>query len=107
MSSNVVVVATFEAAEGNADKVEQVLRAAVEAVHAEPGCLRYALHRDAGSPETFVLIKNWASPEAIEAHRTAPALADLVAGLDGLLAEPLRIQRLTPIPGGDPERGRV
>lgn len=107
MSNNVVAVATFEAAEGNADKVEQVLRAAVEAVHAEPGCLRYALHRDSRSPATFVLIENWASPEAVAAHRDAPALADLVAGLDGLLAKPLQVQLLTPIPGGDADRGRV
>lgn len=106
-SDNVVVVATFEAAEGNEERVERALRAAVEAVHAEPGCLRYALHRDSRSPATFVLIENWASPEAIEAHRKAPALADLVAGVDGLLAKPLQVQLLTPMPGGDHERGRV
>lgn len=104
---NVVVVATFEAAAGNEEKVEQALRAAVPAVHAEPGCLRYALHRDRRSPSTFVLIENWASPEAVDAHRAGPALAELVAAVDGLLARPLDVQLLTPMPGGDAERGRV
>lgn len=104
---NVVVVATFEAAPGNEEKVEQALRAAVPEVHTEPGCLRYALHRDRRSPATFILIENWASPEAVDAHRTSPALAKLTAAVDGLLARPLQVQLLAPMPGGDAERGRV
>jgi quinol monooxygenase YgiN len=109
MTSNdsVVVVATVEAAEGNEEKVQQALRAAVRAVHAEPGCERYALHRDARSPRTFIMIEKWASADAVRTHGKAPALAELGAALDGLLARPLSVQTLTPLPDGDAHLGAV
>ncbi|HET6500171.1 MAG TPA: putative quinol monooxygenase [Amycolatopsis sp.] len=101
-NGNIVVVATIEAAEGNEDKVEQALREAIPVVHTEPGCLRYALHRDPQSPATFVMIENWESDEALAAHFQTPAFLKLGAALNGLLAKPLLIQRLSSLPeGGD------
>jgi quinol monooxygenase YgiN len=109
MSSNdsVVVVAIVEAADGNEEKVEQALRAAVQAVHGEPGCERYALHRSLGSPATFVMIEKWASPGALDTHAKAPALAALVAALDGLLVRPPDIKKLTALADGDEQAGRL
>jgi quinol monooxygenase YgiN len=37
-------------------------------VRAEPGCLRYDLHAVEGDPDRFVLIEEWASAEALQAH---------------------------------------
>jgi quinol monooxygenase YgiN len=109
MTSNdaIVVVATAEAAEGQEEKVEQAFRIAVQAVHAEPGCELYALHRDPRSPSTLVMVEKWASPDALRSHSKAPALAELRSALDGLLAKPLSVQTLTPLPDGDAQRGRV
>lgn len=37
-------------------------------VRAEPGCLRYDLHAVKGDPDRFILIEEWASQEALQAH---------------------------------------
>ncbi|MFD4191732.1 MULTISPECIES: putative quinol monooxygenase [Amycolatopsis] len=103
----VVVIATIEAAEGKEAQVEEALRTAVRAVHPEPGCERYALHRDAKSPTTFVMVEKWASGPALGAHGKGAALAELNAALDGLLAKPLDVQLLTPLPDGDGKLGAL
>ncbi|MDQ0377863.1 putative quinol monooxygenase [Amycolatopsis thermophila] len=106
-TDGVVVIATMQAAEGKETQVEEALRAAVRAVHAEPGCERYALHRDPRSPSTFVMLEKWASGSALGAHGKGAALAELTAALDGLLAKPMDVQVLTPLPDGDPQRGAL
>ncbi|GAA5169933.1 MULTISPECIES: putative quinol monooxygenase [Amycolatopsis] len=103
----VVVVATAEASPGKEDEVEQAFRKAVRAVHTEPGCLLYALHRDPRSPSTFVMVEKWASAEALATHGKAPALAELGGVLKGLLARPLEVRTLTPLPEGDERLGQV
>ena len=103
----VVVVATAEAAPGQEEKVEQAFRTAVRAVHGEPGCLLYALHRDPRSPSTFVMVEKWASLEALRDHGRAPALTELGATLKDLMAAPLEVRTLIPVPEGDERLGRV
>jgi quinol monooxygenase YgiN len=107
MSENVVVVATIEAKEGNEDRVEQALRTAVRAVHGEPGCLKYALHRDPRNPAKFVMIENWESADALRTHGKAAPLAELGAALDGLLAGQLDVQTFTALPDGDENLGKL
>lgn len=109
MTSNdaVVVVATIEAAEGHEEQVEQALRATIPAVHAEPGCELYALHRDPRSPSTFVMVEKWASAEALGVHSKATALTELGKALDGLLAAPLNVRTLQPLPAGDEDKGVI
>ncbi|KAA9165601.1 antibiotic biosynthesis monooxygenase [Amycolatopsis acidicola] len=104
---SLVVVATIEAAEGNEEKVEQALRNAVRAVHAEPGCLRYALHRDAANPRTFVMVEKWASADALRTHSKAPALAELGKTLKGLLTKPLDVRTLAALPDGEDGQGAI
>jgi quinol monooxygenase YgiN len=41
-------------------------------VRAEPGCLRYDLHAVEDDPDRFVLIEEWASAEALQAHDDSP-----------------------------------
>ncbi|NIH83008.1 putative quinol monooxygenase [Amycolatopsis viridis] len=103
----VVVIATLEAADGKESQVEEALRTAVRAVHAEPGCERYALHRASSSPTTFVMVEKWASGQALRVHGKGPALAELGKTLDGLLAKPMDLQILTPLPDGDPQLGAL
>jgi hypothetical protein len=43
----------------------------------------------------------------VRTHGKAPALAELGAALDGLLARPLGVQTLTPLPDGNDGLGRV
>ncbi|WP_328584392.1 putative quinol monooxygenase [Streptomyces sp. NBC_00370] len=101
----VVVVATITPAEGREADVEQALREAIPAVHAEPGCLLYALHR--GTSGAFVMVEHWASAEDLEVHSGAPALVALGAKLKGATAGPVDVQALEPLPAGDAELGVV
>jgi quinol monooxygenase YgiN len=43
--------------------------------------------------------------EAVGAHSKSPELAELVAALDGKLAQPMDVQLLTPHPAGSADKG--
>lgn len=107
MSNPVVLVATIVAKASQEELVEKTLMAAVPKVHAEPGCLRYALHRKAGTAGEFVMIEKWASQEALDAHMKAAAFLEVGAALAEALAAPLDIVLLDAISVGDPEAGAV
>ena len=105
MAQQVVVVAVATPAEGRGDDVREALLAAVRRVHGEPGCELYALHaREDGA---FVMIERWASADALREHGRGEALAELGAALDGALARPLDVTRMTALPAGDPDKGAL
>jgi len=101
----VVVVATITPAEGREADVEKALRKTIPAVHDEPGCLLYALHRAPSG--AFVMVEKWASAQALEVHGTAAALTALGPMLEGALAAPTDVQVLEPLPEGDADSGTV
>ncbi|WP_329544384.1 antibiotic biosynthesis monooxygenase [Streptomyces sp. NBC_01356] len=107
MTNPVVVVATLVAKPGQEELVEKTLTAAVPAVHAEPGCLRYALHRKAGTTGEFVVIEKWASQEAFGAHLKGAAMRDIGTALAQALAGPPQAEFLDAIPAGDADAGAV
>ncbi|WP_431958352.1 putative quinol monooxygenase [Nocardia lijiangensis] len=107
MAEPCVVVATMVAKPGQEELVETTLRAAAPAVHAEPGCLLYALHRKAGEPGRFVMIEKWASKEALRAHGQGAALREVGAALGEALAGPPEVSVFEPLPAGDPELGAL
>jgi quinol monooxygenase YgiN len=100
----VVVVASFTAKPESLDAVRAACVKAIEAVHAEPGCELYALHE---TDDTVVFIEQWADANALQAHGTAPAIAALIADLNGHLAGAPDIKMLTPVPAGDPAKGQL
>jgi quinol monooxygenase YgiN len=104
MPNPIVVVATMTAKPESVDAVRDACKAAVEAVHAEPGCQLYSLHESNG---TFVFVEQWADEEAIKAHSTAPAVGALFGTVGPLLDGAPDIKMLTPVPAGDPDKGRV
>ncbi|ORV05528.1 putative quinol monooxygenase [Mycolicibacterium fallax] len=100
----VVVVATMTALPETVDAVRAACRAAVEEVHAEPGCELYALHE---SDNTFVFVEQWADQAALQAHSAAPSVATLFGTVGPLLDGAPDIKVLTPVDGGDPAKGLV
>ncbi len=104
-SAKVVVVATVEVKAGSEEAVLALLQTAIEATHAEEGCLSYALHRDYEEPLRFVMVERWASREALDAHFTQPHLAALFAALPEHVAAPPVIVRTEPVPLGDAAKG--
>jgi quinol monooxygenase YgiN len=103
MSTPVVVTAIFEPNPGQYDAVVEALKPAIAAVHEEPGCQLYAIHRDPQG--TIVMIEKWDSAELLDEHGAGPAVAALNASLEGLLARPVEVTRLVPIPAGTDVQG--
>ena len=93
----VVVVAHIRPLPEHLDAVKEAFLETLPAVHAEPGCELYALHEADG---VLVMVEKWASQEALDAHRTAPALAGLAPKLAGKVGGAPEVQVLTPLPAG-------
>jgi len=53
-----------------------------------PGCTRYAFAAALADPSRFLLISEWDSQEALDAHYRSEAFAEFQFSLDGLLARP-------------------
>jgi quinol monooxygenase YgiN len=100
----VVVVATLTVKPESVDKVRDILTRAVEEVHDEPGCQLYSLHE---SGETFIFVEQWADPEALKAHSTAPAVTKMFSAAGEHLAGAPDIKMLQPVPAGDPGKGKL
>lgn len=99
-----VLVAIVSPKPGKIDEAADAFSAIIPAVHDEPGCELYALHRNA---DKLVMIEKWADAETLAAHGRAPALATLGAGLSDLVAEPMQLLILEPVPVGDPAKGAL
>jgi quinol monooxygenase YgiN len=100
----VVVVATLTVKPESVDTVREILTGAVQEVHEEPGCQLYSLHQ---TGETFVFIEQWADPEALKVHSSAPAITKLFSAAGEHLAGAPDIKMLEPIPAGDPDKGQL
>jgi quinol monooxygenase YgiN len=99
---SVVVVATLTVKPESVDTVRDILARAVEEVHNEPGCQLYSLHQ---TGETFVFVEQWADPEALKAHSTAPAVTKMFTAASEHLVGAPDIKMLEPVPAGDPDKG--
>ena len=100
----VVVVATMTVKPESVDTVRDILTHAVEEVHDEPGCELYSLHQ---TGETFVFVEQWADPEALKTHSTAPAVTKMFTAAGEHLVGAPDIKMLQPVPAGDPDKGRL
>ena len=99
----VVVTAVFHPAEGRAAELTEALRGAIPAVHAEQGCLLYAIH-DA-EDGTITMIEKWESRESLAAHAACPAVRALQDAVGGLLARPVVVTTMDPLPAGTDAQG--
>ncbi|MCW2888755.1 MAG: hypothetical protein QOE54_6183 [Streptosporangiaceae bacterium] len=105
MPSPVVVTAVFGPLPGMRQKAIDALKAAIEAVHREDGCLLYAIH--AAPDDTLVMIEKWDSRDLLSQHSKGPAVAQLNAALEGLLQRAAEVTVLEPIPAGEPRLGQI
>jgi quinol monooxygenase YgiN len=105
--SRVVVVATFKAKEGKEAELLEGLKGLVENSHMEAGCLTYALHEETLDPGRYILVENWTSQVALDAHFLQPYIQDAADRGDELLSEPPVVRFCTPIDAGDPAKGSL
>lgn len=104
-SGVVNVLAVFEPLEGHRDAVVAALEVAIPLVHDEPGCEFYAITEAADG--RLVMMEKWSSAALLDEHGSSPAVTALVAALEGHLARPVDVTRLTPLPMGDPAKGAL
>jgi quinol monooxygenase YgiN len=84
----VITVADMFAISGRRDELGTLLQRFGNSAGGEPGCRRYTVTATLADPSRFVLVSEWESQEALDAHYRSKAFADFQFGLDGLLARP-------------------
>jgi len=104
MSEPVVVIATVHPAPGRRPEVLGVIAGNVPAVHAEDGCLTYAVHT-AEEPERVVFVERWTSRDALAAHAASAHMAATNERLAPMLAAPTEVSTAVAVPLGEPDKG--
>jgi quinol monooxygenase YgiN len=100
----VIVVATIIPVAEHRGEVIEALEITTEKVHAsDDNVLLYAMHE--GPDGRIVMIEKYTSMEALGAHGKSAELGELVAALDGKLAQPMDVQVLAPHSAGSAEKG--
>ncbi|MQA03779.1 MAG: antibiotic biosynthesis monooxygenase [Streptosporangiales bacterium] len=98
------VVATIWPKAEHRQAVVDVFRAVVPKVHEEDGCELYALHE---ADDRLVLVEQWTSGDALQAHLDGPTIVELNAGLNGRTERQADVVIMSPVPLGDPGKGVV
>lgn len=105
MTEPIVVVATLRPKPDSAAELERLVADYVPTGQQDDGNLRYALH-EAGEG-VLVVIEQWASQAALEAHGANPAFTTFSTAARDLLASPLEVRVLRPKPLGDAAKGAL
>ncbi|WP_189335476.1 putative quinol monooxygenase [Actinoplanes ianthinogenes] len=98
MSNPLRVIVLIETLPGRGADQADAYTALAPLVRAEPGCLRYDMHAVEGDPDRFVLIEEWASAEALQAHDIAPHMREADLANRAFRAGPAVVLPLTPAP---------
>ena len=91
------IFARFHACDGQEAALAALLRAQVEIVRAEPGCLAIEVYGSVRNPRLFYLHSRWADEAAFETHAGLPATALFIARAEGLINHPLDVTRSRPL----------
>ena len=101
----VIVTAVFVPAPGRRDELVRRLEPAIREVHEEEGCELYAIH---DAPDgSIVMIEKWTSEDLLDAHSQGEPVERLSAAIADVIASPVVVTRLRPIPAGTPEQGAL
>jgi quinol monooxygenase YgiN len=84
----VIALADMFGISGRRSELAGVLERAEREAVAEPGCRRYTFTTAVADPDRFVLVSEWESQHALDAHYRSDAFARFQFELDGLLARP-------------------
>lgn len=91
------IIAVLKAQPGKTETLRQALRALLLPTRQEPGNVDYALFQLRDAPDTFYMRESWRGQAALEEHISLPHFQEFIAQMDGLLAEPLRLDYLTAV----------
>jgi quinol monooxygenase YgiN len=91
-----VVVKVVARADAIAEITAIVLKLATQS-RKETGCVNYEVLQDTGNPEIFVLIEQWTSVAALDAHNKTAHFHEAVGKSQPFLAKPLEVGRYAAI----------
>ena len=84
----VIAVAEMFGISGRREELAELLERFEHWAAGEPGCRRYTFAVTLANPSRFVLVSEWDSQAALDAHYRSEEFAEFQLGLDGLLARP-------------------
>lgn len=80
------VVAHITALPGKAEEVKVILSGLIEPTRQEAGCIQYELLENPTDPTDFVLLEEWETQAALDAHSAAANVKAAEAKMDSLIA---------------------
>jgi quinol monooxygenase YgiN len=84
----VIAVADMFGINGRRDELVEVLARAEREAASQPGCRRYSFAATLADPDRFLLVSEWESLQALDAHYGSELFAGFQQDLHGLLARP-------------------
>ena len=88
MATRVLAIAEIAGIHGRRDELVAALRRLEAVAAGEAGCRRYTFAATLADPDTFVLVSEWDTREALDGHHRSDAFGTFQRALDGLLAQP-------------------
>ena len=96
-----LTMVTMEFDATDPQRLQSVLARYVVLSRNHPGCRNIDLALSSTTPDRFVVIQKWDSPEAQRTHFDSADMVEMAQGCTGLLASPPRIDLLDPISAHD------
>jgi quinol monooxygenase YgiN len=96
-----MVTLTFDASD--AQRLQSVLARYVVLSRGHRGCRNIDLAMSSTTPDRFVIVQKWETPDAQRAHFDSPEMVEMAASCAGLLSAPPQIDLLEPISAHDLE----
>ncbi|EMI5803452.1 putative quinol monooxygenase [Klebsiella sp. 141153] len=93
----IALIAVLKAKAGQTEALRDALQALLLPTREEPGNLDYALFQLRDAPDTFYMRESWRDQQALDEHIVQPHFQAFIGQMESLLAEPLRLDYLTPI----------
>ena len=81
----IIVNGTVRFGTGKLDGLKADLARNIEATRAEPGCLSYNYGVDVQDADLVHVSEQWESEAAIDAHMSAPHMAEMMAAIGGAI----------------------
>lgn len=91
------IIAVLKARPGKTESLRDALKALLLPTRQEPGNIDYTLFQLRDEPEMFYMRESWRDEAALEEHIALPHFQAFIGQMESLLAEPLRLDYLTPI----------
>ena len=93
----IALIAVLKAKDGQTEALRDALQALLLPTREEPGNLDYALFQLRDAPDTFYMRESWRDQQALDENIAQPYFQAFIGQMESLLAEPLRLDYLTPI----------